>query len=34
MNFVVKLMELLQVEDKERCLRAVIQITDKQLGKK
>jgi len=34
MNFVVNLMEILQVQDKERCLRAVIKISDEQLRKK
>jgi hypothetical protein len=34
MNYVVKLMELLQVGDKERCLQAVIKIADEHLGKK
>lgn len=34
MNFVVKMMELLQVQDKERCLRAVIKISNEQFGKK
>ena len=34
MNFVMKLMDLLRVQDKERCLRAVIKISDEQLRKK
>lgn len=34
MNYVVKLMELMQVQDKERCLQAVIKISDEQLRKK
>ena len=34
MNFVVKLMEMLQVQNKERCLSAIIKISDEQLRKK
>ena len=32
MNYVIKLMELLQVVDRERCLQAVIKIADENLG--